>query len=805
MKKLVLVTIVGLIATTAYSQAPSSNSDLKNTKTVTRELGKVDGYLEHLPPGYHTSTKKYPLIVYLHGTGERGNGSSDLYKIARVGAPSRRAEENGSLCFTVNGVKECFIVISPQLNMGNNWTSANQEQFWDYILNKAGYKIDKDRVYLTGHSLGGNGVWEAAYSDHNSPNRFAAIVPLSYWANNSKVCNVADKKIPVWGLCGQKDSRFIGNSQLAINTLKNCQRDRAVEIKFTVVPGAGHGITGPTYRTDHSMYNPNIYEWLLSKKRGGGSSTPPSVPNTPGQIQAASQSSSSIKITWSDNSSNEEGFTIQRSTSSGTGFTNVGNVSAGQESFTSSGLAPSTRYYYRVRAFNDAGNSAYSSQVSATTSTSSSGEDGPTTEGAITWTKIHGAVQKSDDLESTAAYGWGNSGAESRQTIASNADGWIEMVIVDPSKADIVFGLSDANINDNIESTDYGFELSKYNGAFWTRENSNRSYLGKYSQGDKLRIERSGNKILYKKNGQTIATTTVSSRPALVADATLLNTGSTIFDGKISSSGSSQDTPEETPGDGYVTWVNVHGAVKKGYDLESTAAYGWGNSGAASSQSIASNADGWIEMVIKDPSKADIVFGLSDANVNDNVESTDYGFELSRYNGAYWTRENSDRRYLGKYSVGDKLSVERSGNKILYKKNGQTVATTVVSSRPALIADAALLNTGSTVFQARISSGSSGARAADEVIAEPELSNEDAFLIYPNPIGEQGLLTIDLGGYDAERETRFILYDLNGMLVLDQPIDSPSTEIALQNLSQAMYAYKLVLDGQPIKSGLLKR
>ena len=969
MKQLILVIIIALFATTGYSQPYNSNSELKYTKAVTKELGRVDGYLEHLPPGYHNSTKKYPLIVYLHGTGERGNGSSDLYKIANVGCPSRRVEENGSLCFTVNGVKECFIVISPQLNAGQNWTAGNQEQFWVHVLEKAGYRIDKDRVYLTGHSLGGIGTWEAAYSDFNTPNRFAAIAPLSYKIGTSKVCNVADKKIPVWAFCGEDDS-YLSSARGAINTLKNCPgRDLSVEIKFTIVPDAGHSITGPTYRVNNSVYDPNVYEWLLTKKRGSVSSPTSSVPATPGSLDAQAQSSSSILVTWSDNSSNEDGFTLQRSTSSGSGFSTVATLSVGKVLFTDTGLTSSTQYYYRIQAFNDAGSSAYTGQASATTLPTTTSSSGGST---ITWTNIHGAVQQGDDLESIAPSGWGNSGAGSSQSIASNADGWIEMVVDDPSKADLVFGLSDANVNDNKESTDYGFELSKYNNAYWTRENADRTYLGNYEAGDVLRIERTGSKVIYKRNGTVVATTNVSTRPALVADAALLNTGSTVFNGKISSSSSPDPT---TPGDGYIQWINVNGAVQQGNDLESVAPSGWGNSGAGSSQSIPSNADGWIEMVVEDPSKADLVFGLSDANVNDNKESTDYGFELSKYNNAYWTRENADRNYLGNYEAGDVLRIERTGNKIIYKRNGTVVATTNVSARPALVADVALLNTGSTVFKGRISSSSStspgvgyiqwtningaaqqgndlesivpsgwgnsgaessqsiasntdgwidmviedpskadlvfglsdtnvndnigstdygfelskynnaywtrenadrnylgsyeagdllriersgskiiytkngvivattnvssspsliadvallntgstifkgrisstssGARTADEgaradefVADEAELSNEQEVLVYPNPIGEQGFLHIDLPGHELEDETRLLLFNLTGVLVLDQTINSPSTEIALQNLPQATYIYRLIQGERQLKSGLLIR
>lgn len=960
MKQFNLLLLVAFIATTLNAQV-KSNDDLKNTRPVTMELGKVDGFLEHLPPDYHTSNnKKYPLLVYLHGTGERGNGSTDLFEIAQVGDPSRRAEENGSLCFTVDGVEHCFIVISPQLNSGQNWTASNQEQFWEYILEKSSYRIDRDRIYLTGHSLGGNGVWEAAYSDFNANNVFAAIAPLSYWTNTSKVCSVADRKIPVWAFCGEWDGKFINQSRTAINMLRNCAVDPEVEIRFTEVPNSGHNITGPTYRVDHSVYNPNLYEWMLTKTKGSSSSAP-KAPATPGQLKANALSATVIKLSWDDKSYNEDGFIIKKSTDPGNDFTTAGTVGKNTTSFTDQDLQQSTKYYYKVQAFNDVGKSAFTSQASATTDSYPDEGDGA----YITWTNINGAVQKGANLEKTAAYGWGNSGAESTQRISAHEDGWIEMVVEDVSKSDMVFGLSDSNWNDNLASIDYGFELSKYNQAFWIRENSDRQYIGVFSVGDRLRIKRSGNKVVYTRNGNNIATSTSSSQPSLIADVALLNTGSTVFKGRISSSTSSN----QEPSDGYITWTNINGAVQQGNTLEKTAVYGWGNSGAESSKAIEANTNGYIEMSIDDVSKTDLVFGLSDENINDNQGSTGYGFELSKYNRAYWKRENGDRKYIGTYNHGDILRIERIGNEILYKNNGNTVSTTQVTSKPRLIADVALLNTGATVFNGRISSGSSeshtttnvkwvqvhgavqdgsdliktatygwgnsGAaseqyiapnsdgwlemviqdqskanlafglsennaddrpesidygfetskynraywkreqssreylgtyaendvlsverkgstvfykkngqtvatttnastakliadacmvntdatvfqarihsdnsskRTAEETTKEvDDLAVEQKVLIYPNPVGPQGFLNIALEGYENSTNARFLLYDMNGALVLDEVFDRKSTEITLQHLEQSLYTYQLMLDGQKIESGLIRR
>jgi len=91
------------------------------------------------------------------------------------------------------------------------------------------------------------------------------------------------------------------------------------------------------------------------------------LPNSPSNLQASATSSSSISLRWSDNSGNETGFRIERSLSLFTGFSEVATVGAGTTTYNSTGLNASTTYYYRVRAYNSAGNSGYSNTVWATT------------------------------------------------------------------------------------------------------------------------------------------------------------------------------------------------------------------------------------------------------------------------------------------------------------------------------------------------------------------------------------------------------------------------------------------------------
>src|SRR5439155_15411822 len=98
--------------------------------------------------------------------------------------------------------------------------------------------------------------------------------------------------------------------------------------------------------------------------------SPAQTPASPTNLKASVVSSTQINLSWADNSSNETGFKIERSINGST-FAQIGTVGANATAYASTGLAASTKYYYRVRAYNSGGNSSYSSTVSATTKASS--------------------------------------------------------------------------------------------------------------------------------------------------------------------------------------------------------------------------------------------------------------------------------------------------------------------------------------------------------------------------------------------------------------------------------------------------
>lgn len=199
---------------------------------------KLD-YLVYLPEGYE-SKSSWPLVLFLHGAGERG---ADLNLVKKHGLPRLAAE----------GKSFPFILVSPQCPKDQFWSVMTLElsALLDEVVAK--HKVDRDRIYVTGLSMGGFGTWAlGAYT----PERFAAIAPICGGGETIIARRLA--KVPVWVFHGAKDPIVpLKRSEDMVDALKKIN-DR---VKFTVYPDAQHDSWTVTYE------NPEFYEWLLAQKR----------------------------------------------------------------------------------------------------------------------------------------------------------------------------------------------------------------------------------------------------------------------------------------------------------------------------------------------------------------------------------------------------------------------------------------------------------------------------------------------------------------------------------------------------------
>lgn len=196
-------------------------------------------YLLHLPPDSEAGTRM-PLILFLHGIGERG---ADINLLKQHGIP-RVVEAQPAFP---------FITLSPQCPDGVMWTHLlpKLSQLLDHALSV--YPVDASRVYLTGLSMGGYGAWHLAAAD---PERFAAVAPICGGGDPATVCRL--KNTPVWAFHGEKDNVvLLRESRRVVDALRECGGN----VRFTIYKNAGHDVWTRTYE------QPRLYDWLLSHRR----------------------------------------------------------------------------------------------------------------------------------------------------------------------------------------------------------------------------------------------------------------------------------------------------------------------------------------------------------------------------------------------------------------------------------------------------------------------------------------------------------------------------------------------------------
>lgn len=196
-------------------------------------------YLLYLPKAYdEDKDKKWPVLVFLHGSGERG---SDLEKVKIHGPPKLIAK----------GQDFPFIVVSPQCPDGQRWSPQLLGGMLDEVIAKN--RVDQDRIYLTGLSMGGFGTWDWAMAE---PKRFAALVPICGEGEPRAARSL--KHIPIWLFHGAKDRGVpVAGSQVMYDALKAAGGDP----KLTIYPDLEHDSWTVTYE------NPDLYKWLLEQKR----------------------------------------------------------------------------------------------------------------------------------------------------------------------------------------------------------------------------------------------------------------------------------------------------------------------------------------------------------------------------------------------------------------------------------------------------------------------------------------------------------------------------------------------------------
>jgi len=196
-------------------------------------------YLLYLPQDYVKDTSRlWPVLIFLHGSGEAGN---DLQKV-KVHGPPKLIEQ---------GKQFPFIVVSPQARENEGWEPQVIIRLIKGIQSK--YKVDNEKIYLTGLSMGGFGTWNIA---SKFPSMFAAIAPVCGGGDTTGVMKL--KHVPVWCFHGAKDNIVDPEqSYRMVRALKKYNPD----VKLTIYPDANHDSWSQTYDND------SLYAWMLQQKK----------------------------------------------------------------------------------------------------------------------------------------------------------------------------------------------------------------------------------------------------------------------------------------------------------------------------------------------------------------------------------------------------------------------------------------------------------------------------------------------------------------------------------------------------------
>jgi poly(3-hydroxybutyrate) depolymerase len=244
------------LAATLLAAAPAGAATRDDFLYGHAEDGSNLPFRYFVPPGYDAA-QAYPLILFLHGSGERGSDNEAQLNNAANGAMQLVGDAQLAL--------QPVFMVAPQCPTDGWWSGATLASAIGLVDQVAAdFHIDPDRVYVTGLSMGGMGTWSAVTSQ---PARFAAAVPMSGNGSTGPVASVA--AMPFWFFHAANDPTVgVAGSADLVGAL----RDAGANAVYTRYDSGGHAIWTVAYG------HPSLFPWLVSKARGAGASPlPPSL------------------------------------------------------------------------------------------------------------------------------------------------------------------------------------------------------------------------------------------------------------------------------------------------------------------------------------------------------------------------------------------------------------------------------------------------------------------------------------------------------------------------------------------------
>ena len=281
----------------------------------------TNGFYEYLPQSYSSSNDQYPLIIFIHGLGDRGNGNPvELKRVLQNGIPKMLDEGTFPVSIELNNKSFEFIILSPQFI---EWPEPDHvDNVINYAINN--YRVDINRIYLTGLSMGGGAVWDYAGNNSIFAKKIAAIVPVcgGSWPEPERAYIIGDADLPVWATHNDGDPtvpvHYTHDYVSRINS-----RSPNPPAKKTIFDDDTHDAWTKTYDPSFTENGLNIYQWMLQYQR-----TTSVLPVILKDYKAYKVNATQAMISWSTTDEiNNQYFTIERSLN-GSSFTEIGKIEA---------------------------------------------------------------------------------------------------------------------------------------------------------------------------------------------------------------------------------------------------------------------------------------------------------------------------------------------------------------------------------------------------------------------------------------------------------------------------------------------
>ncbi len=240
------------------------NPVISSYSLTARHLDLIEnsgGFYDALPKNYDSTSNTYPLLVFLHGGGEVGDGKDDLDLLLINGLAKRVAAGDFPSDFSSGDSTYSFVMIFPQFKV---WPRPDDVQaVIDYAVKH--YRINSNRIYLAGLSMGGGTTWDYAAQYGK---RLAAMVTIcgASWGDSVSCKLIAETNTPVWSFHNQGDKVVdVRSTTRHIDMITAVKPD--YPYRMTIWPFGEHDAwtmaTDPDYREEGK----NMYEWILQYSR----------------------------------------------------------------------------------------------------------------------------------------------------------------------------------------------------------------------------------------------------------------------------------------------------------------------------------------------------------------------------------------------------------------------------------------------------------------------------------------------------------------------------------------------------------